>query len=61
MTWMPVSEPHRLFEAAREGKALRIFQGQAHLEMISPDNPASQGFMRDTADWLWRAVAHEAV
>ena len=58
--YMPVSEAHRLFEAAGDGKALRIYQGQAHLEMISPDNPASQRFMRDTVDWLWRAVAREA-
>ena len=57
--YMPVSEAYRLFEAAGEGRTLRIYKGQAHLEMISPDNPASDAFMRETVAWLRDAVARE--
>jgi pimeloyl-ACP methyl ester carboxylesterase len=54
--YMPVSEAHRLHEAAGPGRELRIYKRQAHLEMISSDNPISAEFMRDTVGWLFQAV-----
>jgi uncharacterized protein len=54
--YMPVSEAHRLYEAAGPGRELRIYPGQAHLEMISLDNPAAADFMRETVGWLFEAV-----
>jgi pimeloyl-ACP methyl ester carboxylesterase len=54
--YMPVSEARRLYEAAGPGRELRIYKGQAHLEMISPENPASAGFIQDTVGWLFEAV-----
>jgi pimeloyl-ACP methyl ester carboxylesterase len=54
--YMPISEAHRLYEAAGPGKAIKIYRGKGHLEWISEDNPASREFLTETVGWLRDAV-----